>query len=157
MSQGITQKEVAEAMNSLLDKGQEPSVRAVREVLRTGSFSTISKFMSAVRLERSTPAPDCDVPPQLSELLQRLTQEIWKAARVSARKENELLRGTMHEKSYSVEASLAQVRDLISEIGSDMSDLHQCADQAMGITTQGNNIRKDKNRPLADRGLSGDK
>lgn len=148
MANGITREDVAAAMDSIASEGQEPTVRRVRQLLQTGSFGTISKFMSAVRLDRSTPDTGSEqLPVEIEKLVRTLTQGVWKAARASARTEAEALRKTVHEETYGVEASLEQVQDLMGEITTAMSKLHIAADQRKSGDTPEPVDEKDTKRP----------
>ncbi|QPL47878.1 DNA-binding protein [Halomonas sp. A40-4] len=80
---GVQYQDVQQAIDTLLSRGDTPSVQRIREVLGTGSFTTISEHFRQWRLEREH---NRDVPPPkgLPEAVVSVASELWKEAREAA-------------------------------------------------------------------------
>ncbi|SDF95600.1 replication region DNA-binding N-term [Onishia taeanensis] len=80
---GVQYEDVQRAIHTLLSRGDAPSVQRIREVLGTGSFTTLSEHLRQWRVEREE---NRDQPPaqELPEALQTLTQELWRQAQDTA-------------------------------------------------------------------------
>lgn len=82
---GITYEDVQRAIDTLLQRQEAPSVQKVREVLGTGSFTTISEHLREWRKRREQRK---DLPPSrgMPEPLQRLAETLWEQAQDAANK-----------------------------------------------------------------------
>lgn len=80
---GVRYEDVQRAIDALLAKGEAPSVHKVREVLGTGSFTTISEHLREWRARREE---NRDLPPPrgMPEALQELAESLWEKAQASA-------------------------------------------------------------------------
>ncbi|WP_192037026.1 DNA-binding protein [Halomonas sp. YLGW01] len=80
---GVQYEDVQRAVHTLMSRGDAPSVQRIREVLGTGSFTTISEHLRQWRIEREE---NRDQPPsqELPETLQTLTLELWRQAQETA-------------------------------------------------------------------------
>lgn len=80
---GITFEDVQRAVDSLLQRQETPSVQKVREILGTGSYTTISDHLREWRARRDEGR---DVPPPqgMPGELQQLAEELWRQAQLSA-------------------------------------------------------------------------
>lgn len=80
---GVRYEDVQRAIDALLEKGEAPSVHKVREVLGTGSFTTISEHLREWRARREE---NRDLPPPrgMPEALQELAESLWEKAQASA-------------------------------------------------------------------------
>ncbi|APE32224.1 hypothetical protein BOX17_15435 [Halomonas aestuarii] len=80
---GVRYEDVQRAVDALLEKGEAPSVHKVREVLGTGSFTTISDHLREWRTRREE---NRDQPPPrgMPEGLQELAEALWEKAQGSA-------------------------------------------------------------------------
>lgn len=80
---GITYEDVQRAIDTLLQRQESPSVQKVREVLGTGSFTTISAHLREWRARREERK---DVPPARSmpEPLRQLAEHLWEQAQETA-------------------------------------------------------------------------
>ncbi len=76
--QGITQEQVFETAQVLLDEGQTVTVSALREKLGTGSYSTISAHLAKWREENSGRQPS-DIPAMPSSVENAL-RHVWALA-----------------------------------------------------------------------------
>jgi len=80
---GVQYEDVQRAIDDLLARGEAPSVQKVREVLGTGSFTTISDHLREWRQRRDE---NRDVPPPrgMPAALQELAEALWHRAQESA-------------------------------------------------------------------------
>lgn len=76
---GIQYSDVQQAIDALLARGDTPSVQRIREVLGTGSFTTISDHLRVWRSEREQ---NRDVPPPkgVPEAVVTMAGELWREA-----------------------------------------------------------------------------
>ncbi|MBP5981330.1 MAG: DNA-binding protein [Halomonas sp.] len=76
---GIQYSDVQQAIDTLLTRGDTPSVQRIREVLGTGSFTTISEHFRHWRTEREQ---NRDIPPPkgVPEVVVSVASEIWREA-----------------------------------------------------------------------------
>ncbi|WP_030072997.1 DNA-binding protein [Halomonas alkaliantarctica] len=76
---GIQYSDVQQAVDTLLARGDTPSVQRIREVLGTGSFTTISEHFRSWRIEREQ---NRDVPPPkgVPEVIVNVASELWREA-----------------------------------------------------------------------------
>lgn len=76
---GIQYSDVQQAIDTLLARGDTPSVQRIREVLGTGSFTTISEHFRNWRIEREQ---NRDVPPPkgVPEVIVNVATELWREA-----------------------------------------------------------------------------
>ncbi|MBZ5487862.1 DNA-binding protein [Halomonas aquamarina] len=76
---GIQYSDVQQAIDTLLSRGDTPSVQRIRDVLGTGSFTTISEHFRLWRTEREQ---NRDVPPPkgVPEVVVNLASELWREA-----------------------------------------------------------------------------
>lgn len=80
---GITCEQVAAVADALVGDGQQPTIRAVRERLGTGSPNTIHRCLTNWRAER--PAPTPPPAPRLPDELQRALAEALERAAARAK------------------------------------------------------------------------
>lgn len=76
---GIQYSDVQQAIDTLLTRGDTPSVQRIRDVLGTGSFTTISDHFRQWRSEREQ---NRDVPPPkgVPEVVVTMAGELWREA-----------------------------------------------------------------------------
>lgn len=72
---GIQYDQVVHAADSLLSRGERPTIRNVREVLGQGSQTTLARFLNQWKETRAAQAPDPGISP---ELRRALTEEMLK-------------------------------------------------------------------------------
>lgn len=80
---GITYEDVQRAIDTLLKRQEAPSVQKVREVLGTGSFTTISEHLREWRSrkeQRKDQPPSRSMPPPLQELAEKLWEQAQETA-----------------------------------------------------------------------------
>ncbi|WP_162500856.1 DNA-binding protein [Modicisalibacter coralii] len=80
---GVQYEDVRRAIDTLLQRGETPGVQKVREVLGTGSFTTISDHLREWRAQREE---NRDQPPAraIPEPVEALMQALWEQAQQSA-------------------------------------------------------------------------
>ncbi|WP_348816118.1 DNA-binding protein [Halomonas sp. H10-59] len=102
---GITYDDVQRAVDTLLKQQEAPSVQKVREILGTGSFTTISEHLREWRSRREERR---DVPPPqgMPVELQGLAEELWSKAQEAAA---ENLAHYRQEADRNVEGALEKV------------------------------------------------
>ncbi|WP_404297568.1 DNA-binding protein [Halomonas sp.] len=104
---GVQFEDVQRAIDDLMARGESPSVQKVREVLGTGSFTTISDHLREWRTRREE---NRDVPPPrgMPGVLQELAEGLWHKAQESA---NETLAHYREEADRRVEEAEARVAE----------------------------------------------
>lgn len=104
---GVQYEDVQRAIDDLLARGESPSVQKVREVLGTGSFTTISEHLREWRRRREE---NRDVPPPrgMPAALQELAEALWQKAQESA---NAALAHYREEADGRVEAAETRVAE----------------------------------------------
>ena len=76
--EGITYEQVAQVADKMVADGQQPTIRAVREALGTGSPNTVHSHLTAWRAAR--PQAQAQAPELPGELVLAIAQEIERAA-----------------------------------------------------------------------------
>ena len=104
---GIQYSDVQQAIDELLSRGDTPSVQRIRDVLGTGSFTTISDHF---RLWRSEREQNRDVPPPrgVPEVVVTMASEMWREAQEVA---NQALLHYREEANRQVDAAQQQSDD----------------------------------------------
>ncbi|WP_458525709.1 DNA-binding protein [Onishia taeanensis] len=104
---GVQYDDVQRAVHTLLSRGDAPSVQRIREVLGTGSFTTISEHLRQWRIEREENR-DQPPPQEMPEALQAMTLELWRQAQETASESLALYR---HEADQRVTDALEAARE----------------------------------------------
>ncbi|MDR5898282.1 DNA-binding protein [Halomonas vilamensis] len=104
---GIQYSDVQHAIDQLISRGDTPSVQRIREVLGTGSFTTISEHFRHWRSER---AQNRDIPPPkgVPEVIVTLASDMWQQAQEVA---NEGLAHYREEADRKVADAQTQAKD----------------------------------------------
>jgi len=104
---GIQYSDVQQAIDTLLARGDTPSVQRIREVLGTGSYTTISEHFRQWRIERDN---NRDVPPPkgVPEAVASLAGELWKEALEAAQ---QALHHYREEADRQIEAARLEAND----------------------------------------------
>ncbi|AQU82420.1 MULTISPECIES: DNA-binding protein [unclassified Halomonas] len=104
---GIQYSDVQQAVDTLLARGDTPSVQRIREVLGTGSFTTISEHFRHWRTEREK---NRDVPPPkgVPEVVVNVASELWREAQEVA---NQALVHYREDANRQVESAQQQVAE----------------------------------------------
>ena len=106
---GVRYEDVQRAIDTLLKRGEAPSVHKVREVLGTGSFTTISEHLREWRTQRDE---NRDQPPpgSMPEALQELAEALWEKAQASANESLAHYRAEAESRVESAQAEAAEAR-----------------------------------------------
>ncbi|WP_027966849.1 DNA-binding protein [Halomonas halocynthiae] len=114
---GITYEDVQRAIDTLLQRQEAPSVQKVREVLGTGSFTTISEHLREWRVRKDQRK---DEPPArgMPAPLQALTENLWEQAQQAA---NESL---AHYRQLA-DQQVAEAHEQVTESGRRAEDAEQ--------------------------------
>ena len=80
---GVQYEDVKQAIDTLMAKGEAPSVQKVREVLGTGSFTTISDHLREWRSRREERAETASTQ-GMPESIQQLAEGLWEKAQDAA-------------------------------------------------------------------------
>ncbi|MFD2189973.1 DNA-binding protein [Pistricoccus aurantiacus] len=80
---GVQYEDVHRVIHQLLQQGEAPAVQKIREVLGTGSFTTISEHLRQWKIERAENRDQAPIQ-ALPDTLQRLTHELWQQAQALA-------------------------------------------------------------------------
>ena len=104
---GIQYDDVRGAIDTLMARGESPSVQKIREVLGTGSFTTISDHLREWRSRREM-KPDLPVSQVMPEPVLRLAESLWERAREAS---GEALAQYREEADRQVEAAQAATQE----------------------------------------------
>lgn len=79
---GITYRQVAEAAAALTARGDDPTLKAIRDELGgEGSFTTISKFLKQWQTEQNDKEPDPELPPaEIQNAFMEAAMTAWHTA-----------------------------------------------------------------------------
>ncbi|MCE8015139.1 hypothetical protein HOP62_03495 [Halomonas sp. MCCC 1A17488] len=80
---GVQYEDVQQAIETLLAKGEAPSVQKIRDVLGTGSFTTISDHLREWRLQREA-SRDLPASQSMPEPVLKLAESLWHKAQEAA-------------------------------------------------------------------------
>lgn len=101
---GITYEEVADAADQVLRQGQNPTMQAVRDLLGTGSFATLSKHLntwkSARLMSAVREAPQSVIP---SDKVTRAVESVWEQMNNQAQAEIDKIREETEQKIVHIE------------------------------------------------------
>lgn len=108
---GIQYSDVQQAIDTLLARGDTPSVQRIREVLGTGSFTTISEHFRSWRIEREQ---NRDVPPPkgVPEVIVNVVSELWREAQEVANQTLVHYREEANRQVESAQQEAAEARQL---------------------------------------------
>jgi len=98
-SSELTQDLVNDVADQLKAQGKKPSPNAVREILNTGSFSTIKRMLDSwlEKQEQEEKIPVPDMPEFAHRLLEKLHRELYLQNHKTLEGERQLLEATRHE------------------------------------------------------------
>lgn len=103
---GVRYEDVQQAIDQLVSRHETPSVQKIREVLGTGSFTTISEHLREWRAKREANR-DLPAPRDMPESLQVLASALWEQAQKDA---GEALSHYREEANQRVEAAHTETR-----------------------------------------------
>ena len=146
----LTQDLVSDAADQLKAQGKKPSPNAVREIVSTGSFSTIKQMLDVwlKRQEQEERIPVPDMPEFAHRLLEKLHRELYLQNHKTLEGERQLLEATRFEfeaerKEMFNEISLLEVNS--SELSkslltsqSDLSTMRSTLDETESLDCSNN-------------------
>jgi predicted RNase H-like nuclease (RuvC/YqgF family) len=89
---GIREEQVFEAADRIKEKGGSPTLQLIREELGTGSFATISKFLSQWKMVRATKQEIPNIPPEFNNYIKKFWAFCYKEAAANLETEKEAFR-----------------------------------------------------------------
>src|SRR5690554_1629439 len=111
---GIQYDDVCGAIDTLIARGESPSVQKIREVLGTGSFTTISDHLREWRSRRESKS-DLPVSHTMPEAVLRLAESFWQRAQEASGKTlaqyREEADRRVEEAQVAIQEALRQVED----------------------------------------------
>jgi chromosome segregation ATPase len=110
----LTQDLVNDAADQLKAQGKKPSPNAVREIVSTGSFSTIKQMLDVwlEKQEQEEKIPIPDMPEFAHRLLEKLHRELYLQNHKALEGERQLLEATRHEFEAERKEMCAEIRTL---------------------------------------------
>lgn len=125
--EGILYSAVNQAASELAAKGQNPTVDGVRELLGTGSKSTIAPMLKRWKAEReeSIPESEAGLPAALVQALKHLVEKVQADARQeveTARAEHQIAMRALTERGRQLEDQSTHLAEMNAAMS---TDLHQ--------------------------------
>lgn len=110
----LTQDLVNDAAEQLKAQGRKPSPNAVREIVGTGSFSTIKQMLDVwlEKQEQEEKIPVPDMPEFAHRLLEKLHRELYLQNHKALEGERQLLEATRHEFAAERKEMFAEISTL---------------------------------------------
>lgn len=111
---GVQYEDVQQAIETLLAKGDAPSVQKIRDVLGTGSFTTISDHLREWRFQREA---NRDLPAShaMPEPVLRLAESLWQKAQESAGEALASYREEADRRVAETEAAIQEARRQVED------------------------------------------
>lgn len=119
--EGITEDQVRQALELCKEKGEKPSHRKLRDMIGSGSYSTIRKHLKAIR--ESEPDEELLTNPPPSEFQQRIDElgkVAWDTAIALATAEIIEVKTTYHARTKAVESELSEALEEIEMLEEDI-------------------------------------
>jgi chromosome segregation ATPase len=118
----ITQDQIFEVADTLVSKGEKPTLVNVRRALGGGSFSTISEGMEAWRSARATVAEPLREPaPQIiTDRLAAFGAELWAVAQEMATSRLTTEREALEAARAELEAARVEATDLADQLSAEL-------------------------------------
>jgi len=101
---GINYETVKAAAIDLLGEGQHPSIQRIREMLGTGSNSTIAQHLKSWQQELAK-APQTALPPAVPEAVMSAVEQFWRVAMAQAEARFQTLRDELGQKVTAAEST----------------------------------------------------
>lgn len=130
--QGVTYSEVASAADTLVSNGQQPTIKAIRDHLGTGSPNTIHMHLTTWRDEQPVHAVSSEIPEALTAAI---AKEIAKAASTAKAGIEALLLESRAEAEELAKAG-AEIESEMAVMAEQVSALTTARDTLMGKTEQ---------------------
>jgi DNA anti-recombination protein RmuC len=129
--QGISEQQVIEAAEQLAQSGQAVTVAAVREVIGSGSFSTINAWLAKWKEsgDRGRPLDVPEMPEPVGRAMRQLWAAAWKEAQSGIKAEREALESARRDMERERRDMTAEITRLETEIGTQAEELARLRDQ----------------------------
>lgn len=115
MKPAVTRPQVFTAADKISAAGQQPTVAAVRALLGSGSFTTLTAYLREWREQANgTTTPEVDIPETVTEALNRAAEIVWTAATDHFRQE---LATLQKESARLIATHQAALEEALQEIG----------------------------------------
>lgn len=114
---GVQYEDVLGAIESLQTRGEAPSVQKIREVLGTGSFTTISDHLREWRMRRES-SREQPASQAMPEPVQRLAESLWHKAQEAAGE-------ALAEYRERADRRVAEAQDAMQEAQRQVEDAEQ--------------------------------
>jgi len=139
--QGISEQQVIEAAEQLAQSGQAVTVAAVREVIGSGSFSTINGFLAKWKDSGDRkPADIPDMPDNVARAMRQLWAAAWRDAQAAIQAEREALdagrremeqaRREMGQEIARLEAENGQQAEAMARLNGELAEKAAALDMA---------------------------
>lgn len=144
---GLSEQQVFEAAEALLNEGQGVTVSAVRERLGSGSYSTINTHLGKWREAEGSrkPADIPDIPPSVDTALRHVWALAWKESQERTRAEREGLdsaRRDMERGKKDMEAEIARLEALGDAQGDEIKKLEDLLAEQSKALSQAQNEKQ---------------
>jgi chromosome segregation ATPase len=118
----ISKNQIFEAANQLIEAGQTPTLAAVRKVLGSGSFTTISEAMAEWKISRRDIPPMIrePTPTEIAERLNALGGELWQSALDLANARLAGERASLETIRAQLEGERQEAADLADQLATDL-------------------------------------
>jgi hypothetical protein len=127
-SRGVSEAQIREAIVELVDNHQEPTTTKIRNLLGTGSFTTIGAVLTQWRAEQEA-ATQSPIPP-IPEAIGRYFRRVWQEACQSAADAHESERtGFRTERSRwegerkELQTEISRLETLLAELDEDLDSV----------------------------------
>ena len=120
---GITKEQVYEVAAALSGEGISPTVQSVRKRIGTGSYSTISGYLTAWKSERATQVP-ANIPDR-PEKVEKAFDQVWATAALAAQEGVKIEREALESARREMEQERAEMK-------AEIESLEQALDEEAG-------------------------
>lgn len=121
---GIEYKSVERVARQLLSKGQHPSVQKVRDILGTGSNTTIAKHLKSWQ-EAFSQSQSPTLPKSVPDDLMVPLDDFWNTAVTRAEANYQKLKEELENKVTTAELNLAKIESQLEEKSNENDVLHE--------------------------------
>lgn len=142
----LTQAKVFDTADQLVADGQNPTLANVRRALGSGSFTTISEFMTEWKAKQHVSnQPIIEAAPEaVSQRLSELGNEIWAVALSMANARLSSEREALEQQRGELEAERREAVELADAISTDLDELQTRHDAAIENIQQSNELLADR-------------
>lgn len=120
---GITEQQVAAVADQLLENGADVSTRAVREMLGTGSQTTVLRHLRTWRkAQRESKTPPPEMPEAVREATLGALHEVWKTANCHAQRTIDEIRAAAGRRGDDLERDLDDALSAAEDLESQLAE-----------------------------------